>query len=230
MREWNHLEDAARYLEEGIELAGQARKVGTIAGWLALALCRQAQGDAPAALDAIERARQEARAFDATDIDDRLVDFFEALILHKLGITTRSHVISRPGPPGLRNLPASVEGGEEPARLDVHLQIRAGGPGPFSGNKPEAALALLDSLLPEMAKQGRINLVIEIELQRALSLLALGDQVEAHAAFKHALTAAEPGGWVRIFIDEGEAILNLLQASRLQEGELKAISTGSSQP
>jgi LuxR family maltose regulon positive regulatory protein len=77
-------------------------------------------------------------------------------------------------------------------------------------DQPDEALALLGPLLQRMEQQGRIGLVIEIQVLRALALQAQGDDAQAMTALERALALAQPGGYVRIFIDEGPPMAQLL--------------------
>jgi LuxR family maltose regulon positive regulatory protein len=77
-------------------------------------------------------------------------------------------------------------------------------------DRPDEALVLLEPLLPRMEQQGRIGLVIEIQMLRALAFQAQGDDAQAMIALERALALAEPGGYVRIFIDEGPPMAQLL--------------------
>ena len=52
--------------------------------------------------------------------------------------------------------------------------------------------------------------VIEILVLRALALKKQGDTSEALAALQRALMLAEPEGYVRVFVDEGEPMVALL--------------------
>jgi LuxR family maltose regulon positive regulatory protein len=57
--------------------------------------------------------------------------------------------------------------------------------------------------------------VIEILLLQALAHRARGENQEALTALERSLSLAEPGGYVRIFVDEGEPMVDLLrQATR----------------
>src|SRR5262249_7146355 len=85
LREWNELDQAARYLEEGIALIRQAREIGAVEGLNALAVCRQAQDDTLGARQAIAQAQHSAMRVDASGVYGWIVDFSEALLLHKQG-------------------------------------------------------------------------------------------------------------------------------------------------
>jgi LuxR family maltose regulon positive regulatory protein len=77
-------------------------------------------------------------------------------------------------------------------------------------NKPDEALALL-SQLEEMARSaGRMGRVIEILALEALARQAIGDSERAIPALTNGLTLAEPEGYVRLFVDEGQPMQSLL--------------------
>jgi ATP/maltotriose-dependent transcriptional regulator MalT len=58
--------------------------------------------------------------------------------------------------------------------------------------------------------------LIEILALQALTLQALGNPAGALAELAHALTLAEPEGYIRIFVDEGAPMARLLRAGRAQ--------------
>ena len=60
---------------------------------------------------------------------------------------------------------------------------------------------------------GRGYDLIELLMLKALAYAALGNQKQAFTEMANALCLAEPEGYVRLFIDEGQPILPLLQAA-----------------
>ena len=72
------------------------------------------------------------------------------------------------------------------------------------------AMTLLDRLLEAADAGGRMGSVLEIHLLQALGRHAEGDTALALAPLAHALTLAEPEGYVRIFIDKGTTMAQLL--------------------
>ena len=72
------------------------------------------------------------------------------------------------------------------------------------------ALGLLARLLQAAEEGGRTGSVIEILMLQALAHHAQGDLPRARAALEHALTLAEPEGYVRLFVDEGEPMRLLI--------------------
>ena len=74
----------------------------------------------------------------------------------------------------------------------------------------EAALALSKRLLQQAESVGGIGLVIEILILQALAFQGKKDTNHCLAVLERALALAEPEGYVRIFLDEGESMTRLL--------------------
>lgn len=210
--EWNDLEQAARCLEQGIELVQAWREFAAIEGYTSLALCRQAQGDAAGARRCLEQASQLARAFDATDLDDRVVDFISAQVLFKQGDLQAAERYLRSvaevftarlplqSPEGRLTQVGDLASYDIDQRLRKYERIFQAWVEITLGN-PQAALELLDPLLPWLEEQGRGKMLVEAELPRSLALLELGQAERAQAAFEHMLALAEPGNFVRTILE-----------------------------
>jgi LuxR family maltose regulon positive regulatory protein len=87
----------------------------------------------------------------------------------------------------------------------------------FSLQPLEDALRVLDWLLPVAEANGRMDSVIEILSLHALALQAQGNLTYALVALERALTLAEPEGYVRIFVDEGQPMAELLGRMKVRE-------------
>ncbi|MFC1879704.1 LuxR C-terminal-related transcriptional regulator, partial [Chloroflexota bacterium] len=70
----------------------------------------------------------------------------------------------------------------------------------------------------------RTTKVIEILLLHALAYQASGDKTQAMSQLEKALTLAEPGGFIRIFVDEGPAMAGLLYEILSHAESLRGIS------
>ena len=70
------------------------------------------------------------------------------------------------------------------------------------------AMGLLERLLKAAEEGGRTGSVIEILVLQALAHHAQGDIPAALLPLQHALALAEPEGYVRIFVDEGQSWRN----------------------
>jgi LuxR family transcriptional regulator, maltose regulon positive regulatory protein len=74
----------------------------------------------------------------------------------------------------------------------------------------EAALALSARLLKQVEPAGRMGLVVEILILQALAFQGKKESEQALAVLERALALAQPEGYVRSFLDEGEAMTRLL--------------------
>jgi LuxR family maltose regulon positive regulatory protein len=209
-RERNELEVATRYLTEGIEWTKHWAETSALDGYISLARLRQAQGDVEGARRAIQEAQQLAVQFDATELDDLLVSLLQARLWVAQGdIEAAQRWVQEQGL-GKGGSGAELRGGLfAVARLrkysDLVLARLL-----IAQHRPAEALALLGPLLPGMEQQARIDLVLEILILKALAHQALGDGEQARDALARALSLAEAGGYVRIFLDEGPPMAHLL--------------------
>jgi LuxR family maltose regulon positive regulatory protein len=73
------------------------------------------------------------------------------------------------------------------------------------------AVELLERLIKEEEKGGHILRQIETLLVKALALKAQRKITEALASLDKALSLAEPGGYIRVFLDEGHPMAKLLE-------------------
>ena len=71
--------------------------------------------------------------------------------------------------------------------------------------------ALLARLLQAAEAQKRWGSALDILLVQALAHEAQGDRPQALATLKHALSLAEPEGYIRVFVDEGEPMQLLIE-------------------
>ena len=78
-------------------------------------------------------------------------------------------------------------------------------------------MGLLERLLKAAGERGGKGSVIEILVLQALAYHAQGDLPAALVPLQHALALAEPEGYVRIFLDEGSSMLQLLREAAARE-------------
>jgi LuxR family maltose regulon positive regulatory protein len=96
-------------------------------------------------------------------------------------------------------------------------------------SKPDEAVAHLTRSLAAAEGAGRLGVAIEMRILRSLALARLGNTREAEADLERALALAEPEGYVRVFIDEGEPMADLLRRLATRPGratESSAYSAG----
>jgi LuxR family maltose regulon positive regulatory protein len=75
-------------------------------------------------------------------------------------------------------------------------------------------VALSERLLPELSKAGRAGRVIEILVLQALAFQGQKDTQQALAVLDRALALAQPEGYVRTFLDEGDPMAKLLYQAK----------------
>jgi LuxR family maltose regulon positive regulatory protein len=82
-------------------------------------------------------------------------------------------------------------------------------------NKLPEALHLLSCLEESARSGGRTGRLIEILILQALALEGLGEPALALATLAKSLALAEPEGYIRVFLDEGQPMQNLLKVAGL---------------
>lgn len=84
-------------------------------------------------------------------------------------------------------------------------------------NKVDEAHPLLDRLLHIEEQNDWILLLIETLLIKAQALLKQGDSQLALQMTRKAVFLAEPGGYIRVFVDEGQALVDLFEQLLLEK-------------
>jgi LuxR family maltose regulon positive regulatory protein len=214
LREWNDLEAAERYIIEGIELTKKWGEVGGISGYGQLARLKQAQGDIKGARQAIQTAEQIAKNFDAMQVDDRLVDVYQVRLWiaeGNLEAATRWAEERGLTPDVSLNEMEKKRVSETSVSLTRSIEYIMLAQVYIAQDRPDEALRVLRAMLQATEAAGWTAFVIQTLTLQALAQHARGDTSEAIAALERALLLAEPGGFVRVFVDEGEPMAALLR-------------------
>jgi LuxR family maltose regulon positive regulatory protein len=212
LREWNRLEEAEKCALEGIALMEDAEQAGSFQGYVCLARIKQAQGDLSVAMQAIQKARQLALAFDASVLDDLIAD----IVYARLSIAQGDHEAAMSWVEARNLLEEKAPSQLDPAETYIRAHFRkyemmiVARLWLAQGN-PARALQTLDSILPQFEKLDRPWAVIEIQVYKALALQAIGDERRALEALEKALNMAESEGYMRTFLDEGHNVAILLR-------------------
>ncbi len=205
LREQNYLEQAEQTLLKGIALSSRGRSATLYRGFLSLAKLRLAKGEQYGAIDNIREAKKQA----AFKFDQLIVAAAEASARLGLGdIEPAEQWLSERGWGDRTSTPLESDNAiDRHMRKYEHLlQVRL----LLARDQTEQALASLKALQRQMELQERIDIIIEIEILKALGYQTQDNLTEALAALETALSLASPGGYVRIFVDQGEPMRQLL--------------------
>jgi LuxR family maltose regulon positive regulatory protein len=204
-REWNDLETAERDLTEAIDLLQQTSSIGTLAGYLHLARVKQAQGDSAAVADLLQRAEQLAQQTNATSLDDLLVKVSQARLWIMQGNLAAAAQWGEA-------IAAREASGQKPASYDLHeAEMMTLARLAVAQHRAADALSLTAPLLVTAEQRHRVRRLIDLLNLRALALHEGGDIAQAFDSLRRSLSLAEPEGFIRTFVDEGEAMRLLLQ-------------------
>ena len=214
-REWNHLEEAANYLSEGIELARQWSEMAPLDAYFSLMRVNLARGDVKGARQALDNAWQIAKNSDLTGIDDFITDLQQAYFFvfegNIEGVTRwaeKRGLLPEVSPKPYPGLEAAQDYIDAHMRKYEHLVLARLY---ILQDRAAEALELLKNLLAQARQLRRTDLIIESQILMALAWHAKGQDSQAVDALAEALTLAEPGGYLRIFLDEGEPMVELLR-------------------
>lgn len=203
--EQNDLEAA----EQSLLTARQMGEKGATTGWsqrlcTAQSRLKASQGDLTQALACLEEAE---RQYVQNPLPDPPISALKARIWIRQGRLIEAFSWARE-----QNL--SPEDELSYRREFEHLTLARALIARYKANKVDAdlhtALGLLERLLQAAEAGGRNGSVIEILILQVLAYQAQDDPPRALTPLERALRLAEPEGYVRIFVDEGEAMRLLI--------------------
>ena len=184
--EWNNLEAAGQYGQQSAQLAKQII-VDTIAACgVFVARLKLTEGDVPGAVAVLDEAEAFVRRHNFVF---RMPDVIAAQVLTFLrqgNLAAAAHLAQT------HELPIS--------QARVHL----------AQGDPSAALSVLDPLRQQVDAMGWQDERLKVMVLQALAFHAHGEKDKAVQLLGDALTLAAPGGFIRIFVDEGLPMTQLL--------------------
>ncbi len=214
-REWNDFETAERYLTDGIELAEQWSVLGTFEGYLNLVVLRDSQGNKQEADQLLSHLRDLAYQFDASEIDDYIVDMYAARRNISYGDFEAVEEWAKTRTDPKKPIASDTVGVGELLRSRMRKYENAILARLFiAQGRYKDAISVLDQSLTEAQKLDRVFLTIDAEILRAIALKKNQNDKESLAAISTALTLAEPEGFMRVFLDHGDTIIELLEYAR----------------
>jgi LuxR family maltose regulon positive regulatory protein len=206
-REWNKLSEAVTYLEEGLQLFQTYGELGSILSYVSLARLSEIQGDCEAAQEILNRARDLASSFAASQMDDDLVDSYQVQLWLTMGEQKRAeHWVAEVQLPKLvKTLPPS-------GRFDPVWEIRSQTLVRvyISQADYQAALGVIKPLVEAANENQRLRSVVKYLAIQAVLQYLLGDIESALRTLEQSLELGEEEDFQRTFLDEGEPMARLL--------------------
>ncbi|MEO6887385.1 MAG: LuxR C-terminal-related transcriptional regulator [Ktedonobacteraceae bacterium] len=199
--DWNRLDEAESHLRLGIEIGQQWGYMSMLAqAYTYLACTLYARGDVPAAFETLEQAEQLTRQHNVAAAIDSVMASRTRLWLVLGNIEAASEWLQTCG--------LSIADPTHYLREFGHLTlVRV----LITQGHYEEVQAFLARLLQATESEERIRGAIEILMLQAILSYRSGSLAEALETLTRALTLAEPEGYIRVFVDEGRPMIDLLR-------------------
>jgi LuxR family maltose regulon positive regulatory protein len=187
--EWNDLEAAERYGQQSLELARQYDRVidRFIIAEVFLARLKLARGDVAGAAAVLAQADRATREQNFVQRRPEVAAAQVLTLLRQGEVAAAAHLAQT------YELPSS--------QARVYL----------AQGDPSKALAVLGPVLQQMEAKGWQDERLKVMVLQAVALHAHGEKDQAVRVLREGLTLAEPGGFIRLFVDEGPSMKHLLQ-------------------
>ena len=185
--EWNELDAALEHAQQSVQLAQQQEMIDTfVACKVFLARLKLAHGDVTGATTDLAEAERFAR---------------QRSFVHQLPKVAAAQglVLLQQG-----KLMAAAQLAETHDLLIGQARVQ------LAQGDPSAALAVLGPLRQQAEAKGWKDEQLELTLLQALAYDAHGEKELAMQSLSGALGLAEPGGFIRTFLGEGDAVQRLL--------------------
>ncbi|MBN1995323.1 MAG: AAA family ATPase [Anaerolineae bacterium] len=194
--EWNDLEAAERHGQLHIQLAPQIECDTSVSCEVLLARLKLAQGDVGGAGAMLAQAEQSARQHNFANRITEVITAQVLMLLHQGDVASAAHLAEK------HSLPLS--------RARVYLA---------QGN-PAAALAVLEPWRRQVEAKSWQDECLKAMVLQAVALHAHGQENKAAQLVGDALALAEPGGFIRLFVDEGSPMAELLTRLKDKGGRM----------
>jgi LuxR family maltose regulon positive regulatory protein len=217
LREVNNLSEAERYIRSGLDLGIKRRIDGTSLrdGYCNLARVQFARNDAAASKSTFREAdRQLSKFYSIQGFSLPLENWKYGLLLASVSQQDR-----KAGNEDRREMEKWISSQDISVDPDVSTIEEEVGYLLWARwfiyrEQPAKALQLLDHLHDHANQKARGERIITILILQALALEASQFRNRALVRLSHAVDLAEPEGYVRIFLDEGDVVARLLKQLR----------------
>jgi LuxR family transcriptional regulator, maltose regulon positive regulatory protein len=211
-REWNDLEAALHSFHESIEAFSRFSGIGLTLTYLSIARIKLTQRDWDGVQDSLQKARHWARESKSTQMDDLMADLMEARfwIVHgDLDLATnwaRSiGILDRDPEEIIRS-----EGGNLAINEFLSGKLLLLARLYLALERPSEALMVVEPLVAKSLMLGHNRRGIEGLILKALALQGQKKTDRAIETIEQALSLGEPEGFLRMFLDEGKPMAQLL--------------------
>jgi LuxR family maltose regulon positive regulatory protein len=208
LAEINELDSALQLVNKGAKLTQRDKDV-IILSWSCLCLMRVlfSSGELETAEETIQEMNRVALKHDVPLLTSNQMNAWQAriwLAQDKLEAASQ----------WARELEVEVDGALSPLHdFDYVILARI----LIAQERLDETSRLLERLLEASEAGGRTSRVVEILILQALASQAAGDKIRAMPMLEKALSLAEPGGFIRIFVDEGPHMVSLLYEALTRE-------------
>ena len=201
LMEQNYVSESVKHIQHGLELAEQVNEVATFGrGYAKLAKALFLKGDISHAEETIEQAEKLGLKVDFPKyITDTLDELKVRIWLHKGNVKQVGQWLQNQ--PSIQN-----ETYKNLTRSQLILVSRIW----LAQEELANSLEMLKAL-GKTAGKSEVVLHIEVLLIQARILFSEGEHSQAVASVREAVSLAEPGGFISIFVQEGAPVAELLE-------------------
>ncbi|NIK74987.1 LuxR family maltose regulon positive regulatory protein [Paenibacillus castaneae] len=185
--EWNDLDAAMLHGQQGVHLAKRFEQVDrVVSGEVFLAKLKLTRGETSGVTASLAQADYLARQYSLEFLIPKITAVQMLLLLREGNLTAVAYLAQK------HELPISAS--------QVYLAL----------GDTSAALAVLEPLLSQAEAKRWEDELLKILILQAVSLYVHGEKGKAVQILVDALTKAESGGFIRIFVDVGMSMYRLL--------------------
>ncbi len=218
------LDSAEQLLQKGIQHAERWSLISTLNGHLSMAMLHYARGDRLALEDTFETLYELAQRFDASEFDDMIVELLEAGLNVRLGNleAVQAWAARRDLESAPERIPSLYVENQALGRI-YKYELPVLGRLDIAEGRYEKAIKVLDELSSLAEQANRPFLQLEAEILKARAFHAVDDTTSSLSALRRALQIAAPVSAARIFLTEGDELIQLLQTLRSELDSLDLI-------
>jgi LuxR family maltose regulon positive regulatory protein len=207
--QWNEIEEAIHYVNRAIELGRQGVQL-TIAviAVPGLAPLTELMGQTTALSDALDELEGVATAS-------------RSAVMARVTASWRARLSLARGDIGqalqwAASMEGSKGGRDEGVEFALEFESLTLARLKIARGQLAGVPAILEQVRKRAEAEGRMGSVLEVLVLLATTLRALGRSEEAMATLQRALSLGEPEGYVRVFVDAGEPMAELLRSALAQ--------------